>query len=251
MFRYCGRIPPNSIRHSPRLTPTSADRLTFSTLVYDAWTNQFDIPQYADIIRDTVKGYAPNSDCSGAFMMSNHQIDNNCYAYACCIATSTYPQPGRATPHTVNLLDPNNPSNLTADNVQSNAQADGLVYQGTALPSAPASPEQGHLVALLFSKPWSPPGGDPTLAWTGDYHFVRCDDQINYASWSHKPGEDQVVNYDFSGVLITDPSTANWNMNYRAWQNTLRPEYEVSYSFVCYMWVPWDTQMNLPKVGII
>ena len=41
-----------------------------------------------------------------------------------------------------------------------------------------------------------------------DYHFIRQDRDGN---WSHKPGSSNVRNTDFSNVLLTDPTKADFN----------------------------------------
>jgi len=239
MFTYRGRIEPGSKRHSPK-GRTNTGGLIAPQYAYNAWTNKPDIPQYAPTVAGSVRGYAPGDDCQGAFMPYKHIADNNCYAYACCIATNTFPQPGRASRGSVEL----DKYHLTAVNVQENAQLDGLIPVGNQMPDPRDPPGPGHLVALLFSAPVSKIGGDPLANWPGDYHWVRCDDAVHHAKWSQKDGWGQVTDYDFAGQPITDPRSANWRVNYgpigkppEGGPDDLN-EFVVSYDFVCFMWVP-------------
>jgi len=39
-----------------------------------------------------------------------------------------------------------------------------------------------------------------------DYHYMRQDSD---GTWSHKPGEEEVTNLDYSGDVITDPRAAD------------------------------------------
>jgi hypothetical protein len=41
-----------------------------------------------------------------------------------------------------------------------------------------------------------------------DYHFIRQDDD---GTWSHKPGNRKIMEVDFSGKIIEDPTTADFN----------------------------------------
>jgi hypothetical protein len=171
-------------------------------------------------------------------MLSKNQIDNNCYAYACRIATSSWPQPGRASAlkGSVNLdleftvgddqaIYYN--KNFTVGNVRSNAIMDGLIYAGQTRP-APGSPSHGSLVALLFAQPIVDAG------YFGDYHWVRCDDPSGYAQWSHKVGSEQPTNYDFAGELIADPTQATWNALWFVGDDRV----PICYEFDSFLWVP-------------
>jgi hypothetical protein len=249
LFKYSGRIEPGSLRHSLKgaRKAVAAEQeegvLHVPSYAYDAWTQQEDIPQYAPTVMSLVRGFDPSGDCNGAFMSSNYQPNNNCYAYGCNIASNTFPQPGRATNGSVNLF---TDDNFTAENVRANAILDGLRDAGETMASLtglrPTGP--GHLVALLFSPPVSGVGGDPKANWPGDYHWVRCDDPTGYSSWSQKNGADQVTNFDFAGKPITNPIEANWTANQGpiGGQGPLRDnnEFTTTYEFVCFMWVPYE-----------
>jgi len=238
-FKHCGRIDLSSGRHSLKSELGSGD-LIAPRYVHDEWTNKPDIPQYAPTIVGSVRGFAPATDCEGAFMSFKYQSDNNCYAYACCIATNSFPQPGRASHGSADL---NKDVSFTPANIQRNAERDGLVPAGTQLPS-PGQRGQGHLAALLFSAPVSKIGGDPLANWDGDYHWARCDDAVHYARWSQKDGGGQVTDFDFAGQPITNPALANWTVNNGpvgrppGAHHTDHNEFKVTYEFVCFMWVP-------------
>ncbi len=164
------------------------------------------IPQWSPTIQSQVKGFDPAKDCEGNFTSHRFQPNNNCYNYACNIATNSFAQPGRQRGLSV----------LTGKNVDSGKVVDGAVADGLTLimkgpaPMArlaklkPAKP--GHFVALLISDP------DSKTGWTGDFHWVRCDNDA-CTSWSQKNGPDQAVNFDFSGMPIGDPAAANWEVN--------------------------------------
>lgn len=122
---------------------------------------------------------------------------------------------------------------------------DGLLYVGSAISDfsgfLQSNPNLvGHFVSLLISPT------DTTLGWIGDYHWARCDDNVNYASWSQKDGNDQVTNFDFAGSPITDPSQANWTVNQGPAADPCRPadDVVVSYDFYCFMFVP-STGVNI------
>jgi len=205
--------------------------------LYDKWTHKYDILQFAPTVRGKAQGFEPHRDCDGAFMLYKNQIDNNCYAYACCVATSTYPQPGRASNGSVDIY---KGQNFTAENILSNACKDGLHDVGPDMPISGSHEDARHLVALLFSAPMHVKGHSH-VPWLGDYHWVRCDDPIHHASWSSKDGSGQPTNYDFAGQPITDPATANWTAVYPRGKNE---RIEVTYVFCNFMWVT-------PEVSII
>ena len=232
MFIFSGRIDPGSVRHSPRRGHGPVIPDSYPTVAFSAWSQWRDVPQYAETVRGKVQGYNPGGDCNGAFMYSKYLIDNNCYAYACCIATNSYAQPGRASQGSIDLY---RESTVTPENLLFNAQKDGLVDLGETLASSFDSLGDGHLVGLLFSGPQSQDGVD----WPGDWHWLRCDD-LDTPSWSHKYGPHQVVNYDFSGKQITDPTAATWKMRYGMWGSA---EIMVEYQFIHFMWVPPGVQI--------
>jgi hypothetical protein len=233
MFKYSGRIEPGSERHSLK-SEAKSGALIAPNYAYNEWTQKFDIPQYAPTVVGRAQGYDPGGDCQGNFMSFKYVVDNNCYAYACCIATNSYAQPGRASAGSSDLRVP---ENFTPTTIRNNATLDGLLYVGADLPDPRKSPGPGHLVALLLSAAVSRSGGDPLANGDVDYHWVRCDDPDHYASWSQKDGDGQVTNYDFAGQPIEDPRRANWTVNQGP--SDLDPtELSMSYEFVCFLWVP-------------
>ena len=246
-FKFSGRIKPGSLLHS---TKEEAPDGALIAPKYKS-TTWGQVPQYAATVRDKATGYNPSGDCSGYFMSCKYQPNNNCYNYACNIATNSFAQPGR---------DSGAPTfwhNLTGPNVRSNAESDGLQYVGTTLGEIEEHIKQdipGHYVALMISLPESDIGGDPQAKWPGDYHWARCDD-FSASLWSQKDGGDQVTNFDFAGKPITNPAKANWRVN----QGPISPqapgqpvdpgendnrEYVVSYDFYCFMFVP-NAEINI------
>ena len=84
----------------------------------------------------------------------------------------------------------------------------------------------GHFVALMVST-------------AGDYHWARCDNSSGACdSWSQKDGSDQVTNFDFAGNPISNPMTANWQVNQGPTSSTDSRELVVEYGFYCFMFVP-------------
>jgi hypothetical protein len=228
-FKYSGRIAPGSLLHSMK-EEAPKEALIAPKYIDTAWGK---VPQYADIVVENACGFDPSGDCKSYFMSSKHQVNNNCYAYACNIASNSYPQPGRCSGAT------NHKKEFTAEAVMKDAVSDGLIYVGNTLADIKAHSEKnipGHYVALLFSVPENNIGGDPNANWAGDYHWVRCDDNVNYKSWSQKDGGDQVTNFDFAGKPINNPAEANWQVN----QGPVADlnEFIVSYEFYCFMFVP-------------
>lgn len=216
-------------------------------------TTVIGVPQYSPIVYGGTTGYDPAGNCNGNFMSYKFQPNNNCYAYGCNITPNSFPQPGRASGNLIT------PSTLNGPSISGFAEADGLVYIGTTMDDikafqqtkqAAASPSGsgnfslgGHFVALMIS-----PAGDAN--WPGDYHWARCDDNINFNSWSQKDGNDQVTNFDFAGQPITDPSVANWTVDQGPVQpDKSQPNYNINdlvvdYVFYCFMFVP-DTGVNI------
>lgn len=232
-FKFSGRIEPGSLRHATK--EEAADgALIPPTYVQTPWGS---VPQYAPTVYGAVDGFNPAGDCGGYYMSYQYQPNNNCYAYACCIAPNSFPQPGRASGGTPFS------QQFTAQVVATNAQGDGLQMVGTTLDelkqhAAARGDANGHYVALMFSPPESNIGGDPNANWPGDYHWARCDDPAQFQSWSQKDGGDQVTNFDFAGYPITSPATANWTVNQGPIGSGDNNEYIAVYTFYCYMFVP-------------
>lgn len=236
-FRFSGRVAEADVRHS-LLGEGPDGQLVPPTWVESTWGK---VAKYAPTVRSKSTGYDPAGDCDGAFMSCNYQPNNNCYAYACNIASNTFPQPGRASGA------PSLWSDFTPGLVVSNAESDGLMRIGTTLDEVKAhaaTGASGHYVALMFSEPESSIGGDSSANWPGDYHWARCDDLAS-SSWSQKDGGDQVTDFDFAGQPITDPAAANWRVNQGPVSSADTNEYRVTYDFVCYMFVPYTTPVDI------
>ncbi|ETW99160.1 MAG: hypothetical protein ETSY1_16065 [Candidatus Entotheonella factor] len=185
------------------------------------------VAQYAPTVVGTSIAYDPPNNCDGNFMSSKFQPNNNCYNYACNIATNSYAQPGRK--HGLILGFP-----PTGPRTVEGAQKDGLIYLGGAdMPLSQVTPpsSDGHLAALFISPP------SPYTLWLGDYHWVRSDDRYTFQSWSQKDGGDQVTNFDFAGHPITNPAVANWTVNL-GWLFDFPGDLVVNYDFYAWMWIP-------------
>lgn len=105
---------------------------------------------------------------------------NNCYNYASNRRTDTFAQPGRAAGAQATVMQ--------CSNVAAGAVADGA-------PQAPncASGAPRWYMALVI--------------WPNtDYHWYRKSAE---GFWGHKPGQTAAKNTDNSGVVITNPETAN------------------------------------------
>jgi hypothetical protein len=127
--------------------------------------------------------YEPDrwNDPYQAGLSYGHQGENNCYNYACNIATDSYAQPGYASGSWPNPMD--------CAPVSAGALSDGLVTRADASDSPGKC---AHTVALVIA-----PGSD--------YHWYRLDDN---GMWSHKPGGTAARNVDAAGNAISDPRTA-------------------------------------------
>ena len=239
-FKYAGLNPPNSPFHyifnekfeeypggkeTQRIKAPSAIELPGGKHV----------AQWAQTATNPVTGFRPNSDCNGNFTAAKYQSNNNCYNYACNIATNSFAVPGRL--HGVTVLDSS--GQVMKQKVVAAAQADGLKLLGYASMSladafsevGPSTPENGHIVGLLISDP------DPDIKWPGDFHFIRSDDP-NGGSWSQKAGCDQVANFDFAGNPVSDPSTASWVVNQGPAKLGGSTAFLAAYKFVAWMFVP-------------
>ena len=203
------------------------------------------VAQWAPTARSKVTGFNPAGDCKGNFMSYRYQPNNNCYNYACNIATNSFAHPGRK--HGVPLFGTNR--RLTADSVITAAKADGLVELGRKGMKLPyvlrllrkkqerGGLPDGHLVALLISL------ADSKIRWKGDFHWVRCDEPSG-RTWSQKDGPDQVTNFDFSGNVIRDPSRSNWTVNqgprrHRRASSKADEAFQTFYNFEAWMFVPF------------
>jgi len=236
-FKFTGRIAPDDHRHqitrslSNNASPSEHYLAPTTVNIALSTGEQIGVPQYSPtIVGGSTGGFNPAKDCNGSFASCNFQPNNNCYAYACNIATNTFPQTGRASGYVLNSTD--------GAEVQSNAEKDGLLFAGKSMADIQAFAQgnpNGHFVALMIA-----PKGDNN--WPGDYHWARCDDPNSLSSWSQKDGPDQVTNFDFAGNPITNPVTANWTVNQGPTGNGT--DLVVSYSFYCFMFVP-DTGVNI------
>lgn len=110
---------------------------------------------------------------------------NNCYNYASNWRTNTFAQPGRGCGHMYTAI--------TCSEVTRAALCDGVHRRFDCFPD---SEKPRYLVALVVA-----PG--PGFR---DYHWFR---KQSGNFWGHKPGGTAARNTDNSGVLITNPETAN------------------------------------------
>lgn len=256
-LKFSGLVSPNDLRHQVvRLPPGEtlrdqryvAPNMVEVTISTPPPAHVIGVPQYSPAIFGRDSGYNPAADCDGAFMSAKFQPNNNCYAYACNIASNSFAQPGRRSGIAITAATLNGPS------ISSFAGQDGLIYVGqtraelagfaqTRRAGLRGDSTGGHYVALMISAASGPD-------WPGDYHWARCDDSVDFASWSQKDGGDQVTNFDFAGNPIVDPAAANWSVNQGPIQpDRTQPDYNpddlvVSYAFYCYMFVP-DTGVNI------
>jgi hypothetical protein len=221
-FRLSGMLPTDDFVHSAQDDPGTI----IAPIKVPIPGGQF-VPQYAPTVVGTRNEYDPAHDCDGNFTSSKFQANNNCYNYACNIATNSFAQPGRK--HGI-LLD-----NVDGDTVEKAAEKDGLI----AISHQPMTSEemkekekqlpQGHYVALVISHP------DFMHQWPGDYHWVRFDDS---GTWSQKDGSDQVTNFDFAGNQIRDIGSANWTVNEGPISSSDPDDLVVNYKFYSIMYVP-------------
>jgi hypothetical protein len=114
-----------------------------------------------------------------------YQWENNCYNYACDIATDTFAQPGRAATGVHNTI-------MFCPEVSAGAIADGLRPRPAATPARGCS----HTVALVVDADYH----------YGDYHWYRLDAN---GMWSHKIGSTEATNLDNSLQPIVNPETAD------------------------------------------
>jgi len=224
-YRYSGAIHPDDVLHVPVDDP--AKTIAPSTVAIPGGLH---VPQYAPTVKGGPVRYDPERDCQGYFMPYQFKVNNNCYAYACDIASNSFAQPGRK--HGYHMMKPYVPAD-----VQRAAEQDGLIRVNTSSRDMGdlrrARPgTDGHFVALLVSE------AAPDLQWLGDYHWVRCDDSTTCVSWSQKDGEDAVTDFDFAVKRIANPSEANWSVNYGRIMKNDRRDVVVNYGFVGFFYVP-------------
>lgn len=110
------------------------------------------------------------------------QPNNNCYNYATNRRTDTFAQPGRAAGAQA--------TRMRCGNVAAGAVADGAVQAPTCAPSSSAP--RWYMALVIW----------PQV----DYHWYRRQQE---GFWGHKPGQTAARNTDNSGVVITNPETAN------------------------------------------
>ncbi|MFN8612584.1 MAG: hypothetical protein U0931_33900 [Vulcanimicrobiota bacterium] len=222
-FKMRGMIAPGDIRHQVR--DEAAELI--APIKVEIPGGKF-VPQYAPTVVGTRQVFDPAGDCNGNFMSSKFQVNNNCYNYACDVATNSFAQPGRK--HGLLLGE-----GWTPEDVATGAKADGLIE----ISRQPMTNDQmqekakelppGHFVALLMSAP------DSNAQWPGDYHWVRQDEN---GSWSQKDGTDQVTNFDYAGHPILDPSAANWTVNEGPMSSKDNRDVVINYKFFSIMYVP-------------
>lgn len=231
-FKFSGRIAVDDTKHLLKEQVIDGSVIPPNYIYIPGVGN---VAQYAPTIFGKFIGYNPPLDCSGYFMSAKFQPNNNCYAYGSVITSNSFPQPGRINGY---LL----PKNFTGADVVKGAAMDGLVDVGSTLEDIKShknsSDSDGHYVALLISP------ADVTYEWPGDYHWVRCDDNSQFLTWSQKDGGDQVTNFDFAGEPISNPQTANWTVNQGPISSSDPSELLVKYVFYTYMFVP-NTGVNI------
>ncbi|HEU0054165.1 MAG TPA: hypothetical protein VFQ39_13355, partial [Longimicrobium sp.] len=105
---------------------------------------------------------------------------NNCYNYASNRRTDTFAQPGRAAGAQATVMQ--------CSNVTTGAVADGALQSSTCA----SGPPRWYMALVIW----------PNV----DYHWYRKSAE---GFWGHKPGQTAARNYDNSGVVITNPQTAN------------------------------------------
>lgn len=226
-FTFSGRIADDDTEHS---IAYAAQQLIAP--IYVTVPGGQRIPQYSPSVVDSSNNYCPPTNCGGNFMSYRFQRNNNCYNYACNIATNSFAQPGRR--QGVFLT-----GAMQGSDVLAAANLDGLIAIGgsnmplSALQLAAPSLPAGHFVALFMSP------ADLSVSWPGDFHWVRCDSGPPFQSWSQKDGTDQVTNFDFTGASITDPSQSNWTVNQGPILANSLSEVVVSYQFFAWLYVPY------------
>lgn len=152
--------------------------------------------------------------------VNNPVFDNNCYSYAVDNNVENNAETG---------LDPGAESgnpllhalyymgyNYKLKDLIAAAESDGLQFLGRNVSAEDMVQDGRHLVSLHYEH------------GTGQYHWAR---QNADGTWSHKPGLTDVTNVDSDGRVITDPRTANFNVE------------GIRYRFVGFMLAP-DMDLN-------
>jgi hypothetical protein len=190
------------------------------------------VAQYSPTIVGSTLSYSPDKDCDGNFTASKFQMNNNCYNYACRVATNSFAQPGRKQGFFLE-----SEGGPTGPVTTRGAEMDGLIWIGRAeisdaqMRDSEGAYGSGHLVALLISQ------ADHDIGWTGDYHWVRCDNN-SFSSWSQKDGGDQASDRDFAGKKLRDPRRAIWKVNEGPIIEGNIDDIKVKYDFYGFMFVP-------------
>ena len=223
-FKTRGMVPEGDSRFQPQ-----ADRAELISPIQVPIPGGLFVPQYAPTVVGANNVYDPAGDCNGSFMSSKFQANNNCYNYACDVATNSFAQPGRKHGELLHG------GQLSGERVSANAQKDGLIeisrFPMTRFEMEAKQSElpPGHFVSLLISD------SQEDLGWPGDYHWVRCDQD---GTWSQKDGTDQITNFDYAGHPITDPSKANWTVNEGPLSKDNPADVVIDYKFYNIMYVP-------------
>ena len=133
---------------------------------------------------------------------SDIKSGTNCYAYA---LNNQY-LPNTNVPWWMNPGITEEGFNCEAGNISADLVLEGVGYDSENLGFTFMSigkydvcPTGTYKVALVVDEGY-------------DYHWYR---QNADGTWSHKPGNTDVINFDASGNLIYDPETANRNYSYR------------------------------------
>jgi hypothetical protein len=188
------------IELSARGEPTTEDALPLDAPLRDFLTAQLEAVTGLESQTDEAAPAPPEEEPSvavtcmielGAFNPGfwnndpNVRLNNNCYNYASNWRTNTFAQPGRGCGHMYTAI--------TCPEVTRAALCDGMHHRFDCFPD---SEKPRYLVAMVVA-----PG--PGFV---DYHWFR---KQQGGFWGHKPGGTAARNTDNSGVLITNPETAN------------------------------------------